>query len=196
MTPEEKLELAELLEYRTRSAFDIRRDRLRAAEMRLGVWENGRFTGRGLAELMERAHRHGDGAEDGTNDRENFTKDEFAVLNGGFRNHQEVEEAEAERERRERQQKASEARVDGSKTAAVESLVKKLAAKDTIAATMTAQATTIAASNPKLEKEQKPNVSERKNQDGIEEAASPAGIPDAQARDMHPALMRFLSRGR
>ena len=196
MTPEEKLELAELLEYRTRSAFDIRSDRLRAAEMRLGVWENRRFTGRGLAELMERAHRHGDGAENGTNDRENFTKDEFAVLNGGFRNHQEVEEAEAERERRERQQKASEARVDGSKTAAVESLVKKLAAKDTIAATMTAQATTIAASNPKLEKEQKPNVSERKNQDGIEEAASPAGIPDAQARDMHPALMRFLSRGR
>jgi hypothetical protein len=196
VTPEEKVELVELLAYRTRSAFDIRSDRLRAAEMRLGMWENGKFTGRGLAELMERARRHDDGAENGTNDRENFTKDEFAVLNGGFRNHQEVEEAEAERERRERQQKASEARVDGSKTPAVESLVKKLAAKDTIAATMTAQATTIAASNPKLEKEQKPNASERKNQDGIEAAASPAGIPDAQARDMHPALMRFLSRGR
>lgn len=48
MTPEEKSELAELLEYRTRSTFDIRRDRLRAAEKRLGMWENGKFTGRGL----------------------------------------------------------------------------------------------------------------------------------------------------
>jgi hypothetical protein len=38
MTPGEKLELAELLEYRARSAFDIRHDRLRAAEKRLGMW--------------------------------------------------------------------------------------------------------------------------------------------------------------
>ena len=35
MTPEEKLELAELFAYRTRSKFDLRRDRLVAAEMRL-----------------------------------------------------------------------------------------------------------------------------------------------------------------
>jgi hypothetical protein len=57
MTPEEKLELAELLEYRTRSAFDIRRGRLRAAEMRLGMWENGRFIGSGLAELVGKARQ-------------------------------------------------------------------------------------------------------------------------------------------
>ena len=57
MTPEEKAELAELLEYRTRSAFEIRRERLIAAETRLGMWENGRFIGRGLAELIARA-RH------------------------------------------------------------------------------------------------------------------------------------------
>jgi hypothetical protein len=55
VTPEEMAELAELLEYRTRSAFEIRRERLIAAEMRLGMWENGRFTGRGLAEMIERA---------------------------------------------------------------------------------------------------------------------------------------------
>jgi hypothetical protein len=92
MTPEEKLELAELLEYRTRSAFEIRRDRLRAAEKRLGVWENGRFTGRGLAELMARARRHDDAAEEGKDSGERFSDDEFAVLNFGFRNHQEIEE--------------------------------------------------------------------------------------------------------
>lgn len=73
MTPEEKLELAELLEYRTRSAFDIRRDRLRAAEMRLGMWENGRFVGRGLAELVEKA-RH----------EKPLTRDEWIVMHAGF----------------------------------------------------------------------------------------------------------------
>ncbi len=57
MTPEEKLELAELLEYRTRSKFDIRRERLRAAEMRLGMWKGERFTGEGLAEIVERARK-------------------------------------------------------------------------------------------------------------------------------------------
>jgi hypothetical protein len=55
MTQEERLELAELLDYRTRSAFDIRRDRLIAAEMRLGMWDGERFTGVGLAELISRA---------------------------------------------------------------------------------------------------------------------------------------------
>ena len=46
ITTAEKVELAELLEYRTRSAFDIRRDRLIAAEKRLGMSENGKFAGR------------------------------------------------------------------------------------------------------------------------------------------------------
>ena len=75
MTPEEKFELAELLEYRTRSAFDIRRDRLRAAEMRLGMWENERFVGHGLAELVERA-RHG----------KPLTRDEWIVMHAGVSN--------------------------------------------------------------------------------------------------------------
>ena len=94
MTPEEKLELAELLEYRTRSAFDIRSDRLRAAEKRLGMWENGKFTGRGLAELIGRAHRSDAAAHEGKDSRDLFSDDEFAVLNFGFRNHQEIEEAD------------------------------------------------------------------------------------------------------
>lgn len=52
MTPEEKIELAELLEYRSRNDWEIRRDRLVAAEMRLGISENGKFTGKGPAELI------------------------------------------------------------------------------------------------------------------------------------------------
>lgn len=94
MTTEEKLELAELLEYRTRSEFDIRSDRMRAAERRLGMWEKGKFTGRGLAELMERARRHARAAREGKDTGDRFSQDEFAVLNFGFRNHQEIEEAE------------------------------------------------------------------------------------------------------
>jgi hypothetical protein len=58
LTSEEKLELAKLLEYRTRSSFEIRRQRCIAADMRLGMWENGRFVGHGLAELVGKA-RHG-----------------------------------------------------------------------------------------------------------------------------------------
>jgi len=58
------MQLAELLEYRTRSAFDIRRDRLHAAEKHLGMWENGSFTGRGLAELIDRARHHNDAARE------------------------------------------------------------------------------------------------------------------------------------
>jgi hypothetical protein len=94
MTPEEKVELAELLEHRTRSAFDIRRDRLRAAERRLGMWENGRFTGQGLAELMALALRHDDAAEEGKDSGDRSSNDEFAFLNFGFRSHQEIEEAD------------------------------------------------------------------------------------------------------
>lgn len=41
MTPDEKLELVELLEHRTRSSFIIRPERCIAAEVRLGMWENG-----------------------------------------------------------------------------------------------------------------------------------------------------------
>jgi hypothetical protein len=109
VTPEEKIELAELLTHRLRDEYDIRCDRLRAAEVRLGMWENGKFTGWGLAELTGRARRHDDGAEEGKDSGDRFSNDEFALLNFGFRIHQEVEEAEAERERHERQQKASEA---------------------------------------------------------------------------------------
>jgi hypothetical protein len=58
--------------------------------------ENGKFTGRGLGELLERARRHDDATRE---DRENgarFSHDEFAVLNCGFRSHQEIEEADCE----------------------------------------------------------------------------------------------------
>jgi hypothetical protein len=75
MTPEEKLELAELLEYRTRSSFEIRRERCIAAEMRLGMWEGGRFVGHGLAELVEKA-RCG----------RPLTRDEWIVMHAGFSN--------------------------------------------------------------------------------------------------------------
>ena len=92
MTPAEKVELAELLAYRTRSAFDIRRDRLIAAERRLGMWENGKFTGRGLAELIARARRRDDAPSGGKDAGDRFSQDEFAVLNLGFRNHQQIEE--------------------------------------------------------------------------------------------------------
>jgi hypothetical protein len=80
MTPEEKLELAELLEYRARSAFDIRRDRLRAAETRLGMREDGRFVGHGLAELVGKA-RHG----------KPLTRDEWIVMHAGFSNPAELQ---------------------------------------------------------------------------------------------------------
>ena len=94
ITPAEKVELAELLAYRTRSAFDIRRDRLRAAERRLGMWENGKFTGKGLADLLQRARRHDDASREGNDNGDRFSQDEFAVLNLGFRNHQEIKKAE------------------------------------------------------------------------------------------------------
>jgi len=93
MTPEEKLELSELLEYRTRSDLDIRRDRLRTAEKRLGMWENGKFTGRGLAELIARARRHDDAASEGKNSGDRFSQDEFTALNFGFKNQEEIEDA-------------------------------------------------------------------------------------------------------
>ena len=98
MTPDEKVELVQLLAYQTRSAFDIRGDRLIAAETRLGMRERGKFTGRGLADLLERARRHDDTAREGTDNGEPFSQDEFAVLNCGFRNHWEIEEADRRRQ--------------------------------------------------------------------------------------------------
>jgi len=41
VTPDEKLELVELLEHRTRSSFIIQPERCIPAEVRLGMWENG-----------------------------------------------------------------------------------------------------------------------------------------------------------
>jgi hypothetical protein len=98
VTPEEKIELAELLAYRTRSAFDIRRDRLIAAETRLSMRESGKFTGRGLADLLERARRHDDAAREGKDNGDRFSQDEFAVLNCGYRNHQEIQDADRRRQ--------------------------------------------------------------------------------------------------
>ena len=97
MTRDERIELAELLKYRTRSNFEIRSDRMRAAERRLGMWENGKFTGRGLTDLMERARRHDDAIRDGRDSGDRFSQDEFAVLNCGFRSHQEIEEFDCRR---------------------------------------------------------------------------------------------------
>jgi hypothetical protein len=62
------------------------------------MWENGKFTGRGLAELIERAHRHDDAAEEGKDNGDHFSQDEFSVLNFGFRNHREIEEADRRRQ--------------------------------------------------------------------------------------------------
>jgi hypothetical protein len=76
---EEKIELAELLTHRMRSEWHVRRDRRIAAEMQLGMWESGSFTGRGVAELVEKA-RHG----------KPITQDEWIVLHGGFRNAEEI----------------------------------------------------------------------------------------------------------
>lgn len=98
MTPDEKVELAQLLAYRTQSAFDIRRHRLMAAEKRLGMRENGQFTGRGLADLIERARHHDDAASKGKDNGDRFSQDEFTVLNGGFRNHREIEEFDCRRQ--------------------------------------------------------------------------------------------------
>jgi hypothetical protein len=99
VTPEEKIELAELLEYRTRSGFDIRRDRLIAAEMQLGMWENGKFTGKGLAELIGDARAK----------TRAFTRDEFIVVNFGFRP-EDIPELEKQKEIRQLQVRKQNAR--------------------------------------------------------------------------------------
>lgn len=68
---------------------------MHAAEMRLGMWENGKFTGRGLTDLLQRARRHDDAVREGRDNGDRFSQDEFAVLNGGFRSHQEIRDAKA-----------------------------------------------------------------------------------------------------
>jgi hypothetical protein len=97
VTPDERIELAELLKYRTRSDFEISSDRMRAAERRLGMWENGKFTGRRLTDLMEQARRRDDAVHQGRDNGDRFSHDEFAVLNCGFRSHQEIKDADAAR---------------------------------------------------------------------------------------------------
>jgi hypothetical protein len=93
MTPEEKMELAELLHYRTLDDFDRRALRLRAAEERLGMWENGKFTGLGLAEIIGNARSA----------PRRFSRDEFIVANLGFSSPEELIAAKAAaRERRNR----------------------------------------------------------------------------------------------
>jgi hypothetical protein len=74
VTNEEKAELFELLAHRTRSPWEIRRERLIAAEARLGMWKNGSFTGEELTGLMERARLH---------PHTHFTRDESIVSNLG-----------------------------------------------------------------------------------------------------------------
>jgi hypothetical protein len=58
----------------------------------IGMWENGKFTGRGLMDLLTRARCHDDAGEDGKGSGDRFSKDEFAVLNFGFRNRQKIGE--------------------------------------------------------------------------------------------------------
>lgn len=84
MTREEKIELAELLVYRTRSDHDIRKGRMHAAEARLGWWRDGKFVPNGLAELINDA-RLG---------KCSLTRDEFVAVNGGFSS---LEELRSER---------------------------------------------------------------------------------------------------
>jgi hypothetical protein len=58
MSPEEKRELAQLLDFKTMTPHEQRRARMRAAEERLGFWRDGVFTGfspvtaRGIAEII------------------------------------------------------------------------------------------------------------------------------------------------
>jgi hypothetical protein len=81
MTDAEKIELAELLAYRSQSPYEIRRNRLRAAEERLGWWsKDGRFLPDGLCEIVEAARLK----------RRALTRDEFIVTNAGLRGSEEA----------------------------------------------------------------------------------------------------------
>jgi len=72
ITCEEKVELIELLEHRTRNPWEIRRERLIAAEVRMGFWKNGVFVAEGLAEIIEAARRG-----------RRLTREQFIVANIG-----------------------------------------------------------------------------------------------------------------
>jgi hypothetical protein len=72
ITAEETAELLELLAHRTRNPWEIRRERLIAAEARLGFWKNGVFAGEGLAEIIEAARRG-----------RRLTREQFIVANIG-----------------------------------------------------------------------------------------------------------------
>jgi hypothetical protein len=59
------------------------------------MWENGKSTGRGLTDLMERARCHDDAVREGRETEIVSAMMKFAVLNGGFRSHQEIKDADA-----------------------------------------------------------------------------------------------------
>ena len=84
MTSAEKIELAELLAYQSRSDFDIRKERMHGAEARLGWWRDGKFEPNGLAEIINAA-RLG---------KRSLSRDEFTAVNAGFSS---LEELRSER---------------------------------------------------------------------------------------------------
>lgn len=73
LSPEERIELAELLTYQTRTSWERRRDRLRAAETRLGLRVDGVFVGYGLAEVVDKGFKD-----------KGLTPDEFIIANLGM----------------------------------------------------------------------------------------------------------------
>jgi len=74
LTPQETAELLELLAHRTRSPWEIRRERLIAAETRLGMWVRG--TGELLSQIIA------DGRNPSPDRR--FTRDELILCNFGM----------------------------------------------------------------------------------------------------------------
>ncbi len=96
MGVEEKIELIELLEERMPPDWETRGGRIIEAERRLkSIGKEWRW-----AELLQRAVHHDQALRRGEDDGLTFTEDEFAIVNAGFRNHREIEEAHAEWERR------------------------------------------------------------------------------------------------
>jgi hypothetical protein len=55
LNDDETRELLELLEESKLSDWERRQRRLQMATVRLGMWESGRFIGKGLAEIVNRA---------------------------------------------------------------------------------------------------------------------------------------------
>ena len=73
LNDDEARELLELLAEAELSDWERRRRGMRAAETRLGMREGGRFTGKGLAEIIER-----------TRTGEPLTSDQFIIMHAGF----------------------------------------------------------------------------------------------------------------